>query len=332
MPQTFARTQVGVREDLADLISIIDVKSTPLVSSLGHGKELVNVNFDWQVDAYDPPDTSGIIDGTDVSATEDAAANRARLYGRCQWLRKTPKVSKLVEIQDVAGLGKGREFARAIEKKTIELKRAVEAAICSDNSSQDDDGTKSYQTRGLGEWIKATAQSHLPVPSAYLTPAASINTTATGSLAVSDINAVLQSQYNQTGEVKTYSFFVGQTLKAAITNLVGYQPTVSGQTAILKTELASDSAWKHNIQSFTGDFGTYDVILSNWLGWNNTNKTPNLFRGYALDMDMLELRMNMPWKFTEYPDQGGGRRGSVDVIIGLMVKNPLGLAKFAASS
>lgn len=332
MPQTFARTEVGVREDLKDAIYLIDAKTTPLVSALPKGDDLVNVNFDWQADAYDPPDTEGVIDGTDVSVTEDAAANRARLYGRCQKLWKTPKVSNLVEIQDVAGLGKAKEFAQAIKKKTIELKRAVEAVIGSDNVSQDDNGTVPYKTRGLGEWIKATAQSHLPVAPTFLTPAASINTTATTSLAVGDINAVLQSQYNQTGSVKSYMWIVGQTLKAAVTTLVGYQPNVSNTTAILRTTVGDAGAWDHNVQTFTGDFGTYDIMLSNWLGWNNTTKAPNLFRGYALDMDMLELRMNNPWQFYELPNMRGGRRGSVEVIMGLMVKNPLGLAKFAASS
>jgi hypothetical protein len=332
MPQTFARTEVGVREDLADLISNIDAKTTPLLSSVPRGPELVNVNFDWQADAYDPPDTDGIVDGLDASATEDASANRARLYGRCQRLWKTPKVSNFTDIQDVAGLGKGKEFARAIMKKTIELKRSVESVLGSDNVSQDDNGTVPYKTRGLGEWIKATAQSHLPVASAFLTPANSINTTATGSLAISDINTVLQSQYNQTGAVNTYTLLVGQTLKAQLTELVSYQGTRGGNSSILKTEISTANAWEHNIQSFTGDFGTYDIVLSNWLGWNNTTKAPNLFRGYALDMDMLELRMNTPWKFTELPNMGGGRRGIVEVICGLMVKNPLGLAKFAASS
>jgi len=332
MPQTFARTQVGVREDLADLISLIDQKTTPLLTSAPRGKELVNVRFDWQADSYDPPDTSGVIDGSDVSQTQDAAKNRARLYGMCQRQWQTPKVSNFTDITDVAGVGRGKEMARAIMKCSTQLKRSVEATLCSDNSSQEDNGTVEYKTRGLGEWIKATAQSHLPVDSNFLTPSASIDTTATGSLAISNINAVLQSQYNQTGSVNTYTLLVGQAIKAAFTELVSYQGTRGGSSSILKTELGSANAWEHNIQSFTGDFGTYDLVLSNWLGWNNTTKVPNLFRGYALDMDMLELRMNTPWRVTKLPNLGGGERAIVEVVYGLMVKNPLGLAKFAASS
>jgi hypothetical protein len=146
------------------------------------------------------------------------------------------------------------------------------------------------------------------------------------------INGVLESQYRQTGNARSYMLVVGTTLKKTITNVVGYQPTVANQTAILRSNRGDEGAWSNNIQTFTGDFGTYDIVLSNWLGWNNSTKTENVYRGYALDPMMLELRMNTPWKFTELENQGGGKRGMLEVIMGLMCKNPLGLAKFAASS
>jgi len=332
MPQTFARTQVGLKEDLADRIYNIDAKDTPILSSVPKGKELVNPGFDWQVDAYDSPDITPVVDGSDVSSTEDAAATRVRLYGRCQEIRRTPKVSQMTDITDVAGIGKGQEFAKAIVKKTVELKRAVECALGADNESQDDNGTVGYQTRGLGKWIQSTAQTHLPVDSNFRPPSASIDTTAMASVTTATINAVLESQYGVVGSAKPHMLVCGTTLKKTITNAVGYQPTVSNFTAILRTNKGDEGAWTNNVQTFTGDFGSYDIVVSNWLGFNNTTKAVNAYRGYALDMDMLELRMNKPWSFKELPDLGGGRRGLIDVIFGLCVKNPKGLAAFKASS
>lgn len=330
MPQTFARNQVGVREDLKDKIYLIDAKDTPLLTTIPKGQELVNTRFDWQVDAYDAPDTTGVLDGQDVSTTEDAAANRERLYGQVHKLWKTPKTSSFTDIQDVAGQGRGREFMEAVAKKTVELKRSVECQLGSDSESQTDNGSVPYKTRGLGKWAQATAQSHLPVPTAYLTPSASIDTTAMASLTPAILNGVMESQYLQTGKTQNYMLVVGSTLKKTITNVVGYQPTVANQTAILRSNRGDEGSWANNIQSFTGDFGTYDIVVDNWLGWNGT--TANVYRGYALDPMNLELRMNQPWRFRELENQGGGRRGVIDVIFGLMVKNPLGLAKFAASS
>jgi len=332
MAQTFARSQVGVREDLADRIYNIDAKDTPILSAVPKGQELVNVAFDWQVDSYADPNTDGVVDGTDVSSTEDAAENRARIKGYCQHIRRTPKVSNMTEIQNVAGQGKGKEFASAVLKKTVELKRAVECVLGSDQVSQEDNGTVPWQTRGLGNWILATAQSHEPVPSAFRPPSASIDTTAMASFTTATLNAVLESQYGVVGSAKSHMLVVGSTLKKTITTAVGYQPTVSNFTAILRSNRGDEGAWENNIQSFTGDFGTYDIVLSNWLGFNNSTKAVDARRGYALDMDMLELRMNKPWKSTELPDLGGGRRGIVEVIFGLAVKNPKGLAAFKATS
>ena len=330
MPQTFARTQVGVREDLADKIYLIDAKDTPLLSTIPKGQALVNPLFDWQADAYSAPDTSGVVDGTDVSTTINSAANRARMQGQVQKIRRAPKVTDFTEITDVAGVGIGKEFARAIAQETVVAKRSVECVLGSDQEAQADNGTVPYLTRGLGKWAQATAQSYLPVPGAYLTPAASIDTTAMASLTLGTLNSVMESQYLQTGKVQNYMLVVGTTLKKTITGAAGYQPTVGGQTAILRSNRGDEGSWSNNIQSFSGDFGTYDIVVSNWLGFASGASSP--YRGYAFDPMNLELRMNKAWNFRELEDQGGGRRGLIECIFGLMVKNPLGLAKFAATS
>lgn len=332
MPATFERTQVGRREDLSSVIANIDAKDYPLTSSIPVGTKLVRTRFDWQMDSYSSPNTDGVVDGTDASTYEDAAENRAMAYGMVQKVWRTPMVTEFAEdVSDVAGVTS--EMANAIKKKTVECKRDVECVLGSDNESQADNGTVPYKTRGLGKWIQATAQTHLPVDSDFLTPSAQIDTTATGSLTKALVNAVMKSQYEQTGSRKTYSFVCGTTLKSAFTTLVGYQPTVSNFTAVLQTSRSDNApAYRDTIESFTGDFGTYDLILSNLLGFNNSTKAANTFRGYALDMSMLELRYNKKWNFRALPDMGGGPRGIISAIFGLCVKNPKGLAKFAASS
>ena len=332
MPQTFERNQTGKREDLLDNIYNVDAKKTPLLSMIPKGKDLVNTTRRWQADAYAAPQTDGVIDGADVSEYEDAAANREELEGRVQRLWRTPKTSTMTRVTDVAGQGKAQEFAKAIVKKTAELKRDCECVLGSDNESQDDSGSVPYKTRGLGKWIQSTAQTHEPVPSAFRTPSASIDTTALASLTPALVNTVMQSQADQTGSEMTYALVCGTSLKKTFTNMVGYVATVSNYTAITRTERGTETAWTNNIQSFTGDFGTYDLILSRWLNYNNTTKVADARRGYALDSDMLSLDFNQPWRFQELPDLGGGRRGLIDVIMMLCVKNPLGLAKFAATA
>jgi len=59
---------------------------------------------------------------------------------------------------------------------------------------------------------------------------------------------------------------------------------------------------------------------------------PNARRGYVLDMDLLELRYtNMP-EVRELPDAGGGPARLIKAVAGFIVRNPLGLGKFAPAS
>lgn len=329
MPATFERTQVGRRESLADAIYNIDAKDYPLLSAIPKGKAPIKTRFDWQADSYATPSTDGVVDGADVSTYEDAAENRALLSNYVQKVRRTPMVTEMAQdVSDVAGLAS--EMAGAISKKTIEAKRDVECVIGSDGVAQADNGTVPYKTHGLGTFISNSAQAVLPVPAAFRTPSASIDTTATGSLTRALVNGVMKSQYSQTGKRGTYMLVCGTTLKAAFTSLVGYQPTVSNYTAILQSNRGQGTKWQDTIESFTGDFGTYDLVLSNWLGFSAGSA--NVFRGYALDMSMLELKFNKQWAYKSLPDLDGGPRGVISAIFGLCVKNPLGLAKFAASS
>jgi len=332
MPQTFARTEVGVREDLADFIANVDMKDTPYLTMVPKGPVLTNPLYDWQVDSYDPPNMTGIVDGTDVSQTQDMAKNRARLQGRIHHLWQTPKVSNIVALTNVAGIGTGQEFAKGMVKAVTQLKRSVESVLCGDGDSQADNGTVPYNTRGLGTWFQSTAQTDLPVATAYLTPSASIDTTAMASLTPAILNGVMESQYNQTGQERTRPFLVGSTLKKTITNMAGYQPTVGSQTGLLRTESGSETTYVRNILSFEGDFGKYEMHLDNFLGVDPTTLLNNKFRGYPLDIDMHELRFFLPWNKRELPDLGGGRRGLVECVFGQLIKNPLGGAKFAASS
>ena len=50
--------------------------------------------------------------------------------------------------------------------------------------------------------------------------------------------------------------------------------------------------------------------------------------GYVIDWSLLELRFNQMPQVQELPDLGGGRRFAVDMITGLVCKNPLGLGAF----
>lgn len=333
MPALFERNQVGKREDLADYISLVDARDTPITSLIPKGNKPGNTLLNWQADSMPAAQSSGSVDGVDVSAYSNLNDGRAVIQNYIQVFQRAIRVSPLaVDVSNVAGL---RDELAGMVAKGIKLtKRDIELTISSDNDAQADNGTVPYLTRGLGEWIKNGAQSVLPVNSNYRTPTASINTTATASFTESDAQGVLTSIYGQTGSFKEYDCVVGTSLKRAFSNLLfttGITTTStvgvtgSGATAVRTfSRDANSDAYIASVDIFEGDFGRLKLHPSLFL--------PNAFRGYVLDMELLELRYtNLP-EVTELPDAGGGPARLIKAVAGLVVKNPLGLGKFAASS
>ena len=337
MPALFERNQVGKREDLADYISLVDARDTPITSMIPKGNKPGNTLLQWQADNMPAAQSSGAVDGVDVTSYSNLNDGRAVIQNYIQVFQRAIRVSPLaVDVSNVAGL---RDELAGMVAKGIKLtKRDIEFTISSDNDAQvQTSGTSptvGYLTRGLGTWIQNGAQSVLPVDSNYRTPTTSINTTATASFTESDAQGVLTSIYGQTGSFKEYDCVVGTSLKRAFSNLLfttGITTTStvgvtgSGATAVRTfSRDANSDAYIASVDIFEGDFGRLKLHPSLFL--------PNAFRGYVLDMELLELRYtNLP-EVTELPDAGGGPARLIKAVAGLVVKNPLGLGKFAASS
>jgi hypothetical protein len=333
MSQGLVHPAVGLKQDLAEVISVIDAKNTPVTSRIKSGSDLVNGNvFSWQADAYNDPSFDGVLTNADVTTFDDPAKNRALLSGRAQKYRRSIKVDDFAQNVDVvAGVGKRKEMARGVSRSLVELKRDLESSFCSDAESQEQSGTAPYKTRGLGKWI-ATSQTDLPVPSAFRTPSASINTTATASLVESDVAAVLQSVYEQTGTIDTMDLVTGPNLKKRFAEFTRYS---SGSNTALSTRQytasLNDRTVISTVDTYIGDFGTINLVPTLFNAKDQAAAVSSA-RGYLLNMDMLEVRYGRRPRFQELEDQGGGPRGLVDAIAALVCWNPKGLGKFAATS
>jgi hypothetical protein len=339
MPATLITSQTGIRQDLSDLIAVVDAKTCPVISMAKKGAEPINPLTQWQADAFNAATVpAGVLSNTDVSSSDfvDNAANRVLLSARIQKFREVPSVDDLAQhVSEVAGIGKKKEMARAVSKSLEQMKRSMEAAFCSDQEGVEQSGATPYKTRGLGKWIQNGAQSDLPVNSAYRTPTASINTTVTASLTENNIQDMLQSLYEQTGKAQTYSLVCGPALKRQFTSFTRTQFASTNVASAIRVLNQKDSSKiVSTVDIFEGDFGTLELIPSLFLAKDATVNPAAVQngRGYVLDMDMVELRYNRKPRFQELEDRGGGPRGIVDAICALCVKSPLALGKFAPTA
>lgn len=344
MPGLTSNTQVGVKEDLADVISLVDMRTTPFFTMCPKGAEPINALYSWQVDQYETFNTAGIVDGADITVFENKARFRARLYGRIQEWRRAIMVSIIAEnVSDVAGLGKKQEMAHGILKATVEVKRDIEATLLQHAvDSQADNGAVPYLTRSLGAWLTNgfTFTDSLTVPTSYQTPTTSnLNSSTTAAyggayttsatLVENQLQGILQSIFLQRGEKKDFDLFCGPTLRRAVTNLSVYTANLSSNT-VARTFYHDEQDSKEmqsTIDFFAGDFGTVRLVPDLFISRDTdaAGTGVSLSAGFVLDMELLMLRWNKRPYFHPLPDEGGGPRGAVIAIGGLEVLNPLGL-------
>ena len=326
--------QVGKREDLRDIMSVVDAKKYPLTSMAPKGAAPKNTLVEWLADNYPSPSFSGIVDGDDITAYENMASGRARLQARVQIFRHAPMVSLLAqEVSDVAAIGQRQEMAKSIVKAIEMLKRDMECAFCADVDSQAQSGSTPYRTRGLGIWIQNGAQTDLPVAAAYRTPTASIDTTATASLTEANVNAVLQSVWDQTGSDNTFQLICGRALRSRFSTFTQYQTAATNVMAAMRmfTQNLNERKITATIDVYEGDFGTIELLPTAWNAADQAAAVQRA-RGYLLNMDLIQLLYHTPPQRKPLPDLGGGPREMVYAIAALCVLNPLGLGKFAAAS
>ncbi len=322
--------QVGVREDLSNLIANAEMKDTPLTSMVPKGTKPGNMRLDWQMDADLDIDTSGVLDGSDVTSFQNAAENRALSSVYCQWFRNSGKTGKLAQdVSNVAGVSE-KENARAIMKVMVQVKQSMEARFSGDDDTTAESGATPYTARGLGSWINDSAQAQLPVPSQYRTPSSSIDTTASNDATTeADINDILESIYNETGKVKDFDGIVGPAKKSRISDLQLVDTNLAAGTAYLAARQVNkdqkDVTLAKKIDIMVGDFGTIKFHVSNFLGWENNSRDAlkGAGRMYILDMKDLELCFESTPGVQQFPDLGGGPRFAVDSVAALKMGNPL---------
>ncbi len=88
---------------------------------------------------------------------------------------------------------------------------------------------------------------------------------------------------------------------------------------------------------YVGDFHTVTIVpdlFNGILDGADPSSTSDVqkARGYVIDPELVGIGYMLGIESNELPDLGGGRRGFILAALTLMVKNPLGLGKFAGSS
>lgn len=141
----------GIREDLADIISMITPEETPFLSMIGERK-ITSVHPEWQTDTLATPDaTNNRPEGSDWSF--QAVTPTTRVGNYAQISDKRVIISDTLEAVNKAG--RKSEIAREVRKRGLELRTDMEVIALSNQASSagSGDGATNRTSGGLRAWI-----------------------------------------------------------------------------------------------------------------------------------------------------------------------------------
>lgn len=325
---TFDTTSPGSaasnREDLMDVLTILAPEETPVLSSAT--KARASATFvEWTVDSLSSPSTAGIAEGADVTTFTDQFSGRARLGNYIQKFRRDYMVSDLQEAVDSVGPAK---VAQAEAKAIRELKRDIEATLCSNNDRAVEDGAGTvYKLRGLGDWIDSAGPSD--VPAAFRTPADSIH--SSGNFTETVLNNLITSIYRVTGASNGLTLVADTALRRDISDFarVGLDASSSDQ-GVRSVNYNGDVAQiKLSVEVYQSDHGLVSIINGNP---DCMPDTANKDTGYLVHPEYYGISELIPMGSTRLPNQGGGERGFVDCALTLLMYHPGAHGKITAIS
>lgn len=147
---TSATPNVGMREDLENIIYRVAPEETPFLTAIGSTK-CTNILHEWQVETLASASaTNAKLEGDDVG-TLDAANLTTRVSNYCQILEKTGGVSRTQGVVILAG--REDELDRQKILKGKEIKRDLEMRGLGNYASNAESGATTRKFGGALAWL-----------------------------------------------------------------------------------------------------------------------------------------------------------------------------------
>ena len=230
--------QIGIKEDISELISNISPTKVPFQSALGKEK-VHNTLFQWQEDSLRAVAVNAAVEGADGSdVTVDPTVMRS---GYTQILQETFKVSGTADA--VATYGRARESAYQAAKSAAQVRRDLEHAMV--GTQQTADAGNSTTARKLTSYQAQIDASVIKYTGAG--PAALDETT---------LLSALQASYENGAEPDVVSVTPSNSL------IVAAFAKASGRYRVINDDRDTNKRVVNAVDLYVSPFGTVKVILN----------------------------------------------------------------------
>jgi Family of unknown function (DUF5309) len=268
MSNTFFKTydQVGIKEDISDVISNISPTKTPFQSLL-KTERVANRLFQWQEDSLAAVGNNAQLEGFTAS---DSTMNPTTMRSNyTQIMAKTVNVSATADT--VSTYGRAKETAYQLAKKADELKRELEFHLVgkAQNASAGADGSSA---RTFANAFGTDVNSDAVIDTSVTTDLSN------AALSEAAILTTGQKMYEAGSEGKYLM------IKPADSLLVAGFPQASGRYR--QFDGASDKTVVNVVDLYVSPFGEYKVVLNRFMKANEA---------LIIDPAMWSLAVLRPW-------------------------------------
>lgn len=283
--------QVGIKENVSNLISNITPDETPAYSTLKKFS-VKNRLHQWQTDSLATPADNNKPEG-DVAVIQTSVAT-TMLDNRTQISYKSMSVSDTA--QAVATYGRGNEYDYQVTKKGRELKTDIEIGLLK-NAAKDVGGTSGTNrvSAGLPTWIPNLARGTAPAGTGADT--VDTGTALTTTALTYGMCATAMTMAFQAGGAPSI-MMLPPILKRSFSGLA-FSSTPS--TADVRYNVSSDkpAVAVGTVEKWLSDFGTVDVVVNRQMaratgsGIGGASGTQNMLNNAVFFIDPSKARVGM---------------------------------------
>lgn len=321
----------GARESLDNTLRRTAVESTPMFAMLSRGPKAKAMFTEWMVDDLSEVSFPGVIDGAPLAfpgsgtaSFVDKTTERARLGNRIQQLQRAFAVSPQAEAVDVAG--PSGLYAQSKARALIELKRDIEACICSDQEMAVGSGSAGDKLGALGKWTDPANSTSSGVYGSTLqqgyrsVSGSRFDLSTAGTMTEDNLRSVLQSIFEQHGSATSYKLVGGPSCLNQIADMTRTNvASASGSPSFQLTQDIGDGVLKLQVQEYISDWGRVYLVptLLNGRTSGGALNDASRNRGYIIPSDNhLSIRFLEDIKSIDLEDvDGAGKRGLVRTML-----------------
>lgn len=319
----------GRREDLRNVLTILEPQETPFVSRCRKGPAPKSTFVETLGDKLRKPKRTGTKEGTDGTKGGNKAKDRARFGTYIHRLQESFGVSDVQQIISERGgqAAVNDEYGNAKSKTLLEMKRDMEAICLGDQDHSGGTTDSDMITRGVFSWISSSAQSSNPVPSDFRTLSGAIvsgKSFGGTRFTEDDLNGVLKTLKAVYGGKRTYFGLGGNNAIDTVDHFTRVE--VSGATRYRVQEMADEHEITMMVNVFDSSFGRLEFQADDFIKTDTAGDAdPEALA--ILNMDLWHIDLFDDLHSTDLPDLGGGPSGQAKVMFANVCDSPKGHGK-----